>query len=125
MAKVIQLHPPLAKWSGAGNGRVRLALPAYVVPELVALLEEVAGTANMPLDGPANVARRQAQVLAAEQLVRPAMWNHYGRVDCPLRLTVAHSVALALLAWLLSSPRTEDGGSPLRGLLGALHQLLS
>ena len=125
MAKIIKLHPPLARWSGQGGGRVRLVLPAYVVPHLVTVLEDAACAANVPLNSAGNVGRRMGQVLAAEQLVRPALWNHYGRVDAELRLTLTHSVALALLAWLLSSPRTTDASSPLRPLLAALHQLLS
>ena len=112
---------PLARWAGQGNSRIRLVLPSPLAKALVDLLEQVAGTGNGPLGTAQQVARRQAQVLAAEQLARPALWHW----NDEMRLTVAHSVALALLAWLLSYPATDDAAHPLRRLLDALHQLLS
>lgn len=121
MAKVIRMHPPLAKWSG--SGKVRLALPVGTACEFMFLLEDVVRTSNSPLSTPADVAKRAAQTLASETLARPAIQNR--QTGQGFQLTVPQSQALTLLAWLLSSPRTDDAASRLRPLLTDLHQLLT
>ena len=122
MAKVIKMHKPLAKWSGAKR-QVLLTMPKDINCALYMVLLEVTQTDNVPLGDATSTARRAAQTLATEIMRRPAM----NRLDAGLAasMTVPQSEALTLLAWLLSSPRNTDAAGPLRRLSDALHQLLS
>lgn len=122
MAKVREMYPPLAKWSGAAR-KVRLVLPYRMNCAVYELLVGVAKTSNVPLNNPADAARRAAQTLATEMMRRPAM-SMMGP-DHKSRMTVPESEALTLLAWMLSSPATDDTGHPLRPLIDSLHQLLT
>ncbi len=124
MAKVRQLYPPLAKWTQnmTGRARMRLALPSEVAGSLEQLLMRVAATPNVPLDSAASAGRRAAQTLACELQLRPAL--HHRKIGQLVRLTVPESEALTLLAWLLSSPATNDPTHRLRPLIDILHQLL-
>jgi hypothetical protein len=116
------MYPPLATWSGAAR-QVRLVLPYRMNCAVYELLVNVAKTANVPLSNPTDVARRAAQTLATEMMRRPAM-STMGP-DLKSSMTVPQSEALSLLAWMLSSPATDDAGHPLRPLIDSLHQLLT
>lgn len=123
MAKVRQMYAPLAVWAGGHRRRVRLVMPYHLNCAVYELLVSVASTANVPLKDATTVGRRAAQTLATEMMRRPAM----SVMDASnrARLTVPESEALSLLAWMLSSPSTNDTGHPLRPLIDSLHQLLS
>jgi hypothetical protein len=123
MAKVRQLYAPLAVWAGGRGRRVRLVMPYHLNCAVYELLVSVARTANVPLADASTVGRRAAQTLATEIMRRPAM----SMMDKSqrARLTVSESEALSLLAWMLSSPTTDDASHPLRPLIDSLHRLLT
>lgn len=122
MAKVRKKPtPPLAAWSGAAR-KVRLVLPYHLNCALYELLGGVASTRKDRIDTPGGVGRRAAQALATEIRRRPAM--SMMQPDQKSRMTVPESEALTLLAWMLSSPTTDDPWHPLRPLIDSLHQML-
>ena len=114
---------PLAAWSGS-SGKVRLVLPTRMADHFRWLLIDVTRLKTVRLNTPTSAAQAAAKSLASDMVMRRAVVMS-DALEQPLRLTVPHSEALTLLAWLLSSPRTDDAASPLRLLIDALYQLLS
>jgi hypothetical protein len=114
----------LAKWSSPLNARVRLTLPPHMAADFQDVLVDVMQTQKDRISSPAGAAKAAAQNLATEMLCRRPMLCNL-ELKGELRLTVPHSEALTLLAWLMSSPRTDDAAAPLRLLIDALYRLLS
>lgn len=109
------------RWAGPLT-KVQLIVPRYMVGDFKAMLQDVVRLPAACIDTPAGAARAAAKHLAFEILCRPP-WMRSEERDADLRMTVPKSEAMTLLAWLLSSTRTDDAASPLRLLIDGLYQL--